>query len=223
MRALVIGGTGLVGRHLVNVLMADERFSEVAVFARRSTGLAGGKLTEHLVDFGDPSTWRELVRGDVLFSTLGTTLKEAGSKLAQYEVDYNYQLNFATAAAGNGVGRYALVSTVGADAGSMFFYLRIKGELEEKVLRLPFSGISILRPTQLYGEREQPRRSEERALSVMKFFNGLGLMKGRRPVHARTVTAALVEAALTTVDKKVYEAKDIRLLSSRYNEQILGD
>lgn len=219
----MIGGTGLVGRQLLDLLLADERFDEVAVFTRRSTGRAGGKLVEHMVDFGDPSTWRELVQGDVLFSTLGTTLKQAGSKLAQYEVDYSYQLNFATAAAGNGVGSYVLVSTAGADDSSIFFYPRIKGELEEKVLRLPFEGISILRPTQLYGDRERVRRNEERALSFMKFVNGLGVMKGRRPIHARTVAAAMIEAALTTSDKKVYEAKDIRLLSSRYNQEMLGE
>lgn len=136
-------------------------------------------------------------------------------------VDYTYQLNFAAAAAGNGVKKYVLVSTAGADSKSWFFYLRIKGELEDKVVRLPFDSISILRPTLLYGDRQEQRPGEERALSLMKFLNGAGILRSRRPVHARTVAAAMVESALESIGTSVLEIKEIRSASARYNEQAL--
>ena len=37
--------------------------------------------------------------GDVLFSALGTTKKDAGSKDSQYKVDFTYQFNVAKIAA----------------------------------------------------------------------------------------------------------------------------
>lgn len=81
MKALVIGGTGLVGRALLDLLVTDERFSEVAAFGRRPVGYSHPKITEHTVDISDPSAWREFLKGDVLFSSLGTTLEKAGGKM----------------------------------------------------------------------------------------------------------------------------------------------
>ncbi len=221
LKALVIGGTGMVGRQLLDLLIADSRFSEIAAFTRHNTGFDDLKLTEHFVDFGDPATWRELLEGDVLFSCLGTTRKQAGGKLRQYEVDFTYQYNFAAGAAGNGVPAYVLVSSAGADANSLFFYTRIKGELEEKVVKLPFENISILRPTQLYGKRDDKCPGEEMALSTVRSMNKLGIMRDKRPVNARTVAAAMVEAAVHSHGCNIYKISDIRRLSSWYNDHII--
>ena len=89
--AIVIGATGLVGSELVQQLLDDERFSLVKIFVRRSFGKQHPKLEEHIIDFDKIHEWGHLVSGDVLFSALGTTLKQAGGKEAQYRIDYNYQ------------------------------------------------------------------------------------------------------------------------------------
>src|SRR5687767_15068207 len=98
MTALVIGATGLVGSELVNQLLSDNKFEKLIVFVRRSIGKEHSKLTEHIIDFDSPRQWNMLVHGDVLFSTLGTTLKQAGSKGAQFKIDYTYQYQFAKVA-----------------------------------------------------------------------------------------------------------------------------
>ena len=136
--AVVIGATGLVGSELVALLLADSRFETVKVFVRRSTGRQHPKLEEHLVNFDAVETWKEQLTGDVLFSAMGTTLKQAGSKDAQYKIDYTYQYNVAKAAAENGVPQYVLISSAGASPKSRIFYSRMKGELEESVKKLTF-------------------------------------------------------------------------------------
>lgn len=95
MKSNVIGATGLVGKQLVQQLLNDNRFEKVRIFVRRETGLKHPKLEQQIVDFGDENTWSKLLTGNVLFSALGTTLKQAGSKEKQYEIDFTFNLNFA--------------------------------------------------------------------------------------------------------------------------------
>src|SRR5690606_10772270 len=97
----------------------------------RSLDIRHEKLHVHVIDFDKPEQWERLVDGDVLFSCLGTTLKAAGSKEAQWNVDYGYQYAFAKAARNNGVNSYVLVSASNASPSSPFFYAKMKGKLEE--------------------------------------------------------------------------------------------
>ena len=115
--AIVIGATGLVGSALTSQLLEHPEFSGVKVFVRRSTHLSHQKLREHIVDFDKIDDWKHLLQGDVLFSAMGTTLNKAGSKAAQYRIDYTYQYNVAAAAASNGVPAYVLISSAGASDG----------------------------------------------------------------------------------------------------------
>jgi uncharacterized protein YbjT (DUF2867 family) len=102
MKALVIGATGATGKDLVNQLLNDQDFEEVNMFVRKPIDIQNNKLKVHLVNFEKPEEWKDLVKGDVAFSCLGTTLKAAGSKEAQRKVDYDYQYEFAQAAKENG-------------------------------------------------------------------------------------------------------------------------
>lgn len=192
--ALVIGSTGLVGGHLIRELAADPRFDRIVSFARRRPSFEHPKLDAQVVDFRAPVSWADRVRGDVLFSALGTTRKQAGSNDAQYEVDYTFQFNAAKAAAANGVRTLALVSSSGADPGSRIFYSRIKGELERDVCALGFPRVRILRPGILDGDREQRRPAEHAAATVMQALRFVPGLKALRPIHGRFVARALIQA-----------------------------
>lgn len=194
--ALLIGATGLVGDHLLRQLLLDERFDRLKVFVRRPTGYQSPKLEEQVVDFDQPQTWSEALTGDVLFSTLGTTLRQAGSQEAQYKVDYTYQYRTAQAAAANGVSAFVLVSSAGADADSFVFYNRMKGELERDIKRLPFRRIRILQPGVLAGGRAQVRLGEKIGLVLASVVGAVPPLRAYRPIHARVVAQAMINAAL---------------------------
>jgi uncharacterized protein YbjT (DUF2867 family) len=196
MTALVLGATGLVGKALTEQLLADDRFSQVEVFVRRSTGLTSPKLVEHIVNYDEMGEWGKKLQGDVLFSGLGTTLKTVGSQEAQYQVDYTYQFQAAAMAAKQGVQRYVLISSAGADAGSRIFYSRMKGELDEAVQALPFAQATILRPGILEGDRKEERMGEVIGIFLARWGTRLlPWWRGYRPIHAKTVARAMIQAA----------------------------
>ena len=89
MHALIIGATGATGRALLDTLLADTAFTQVSIFVRRPLALDHPKLAIHVIDFEQPHTWQHHVRGDALFSCLGTTLKDAGSQQTQWRIDYD--------------------------------------------------------------------------------------------------------------------------------------
>ncbi|HUS63168.1 MAG TPA: NAD-dependent epimerase/dehydratase family protein [Kofleriaceae bacterium] len=192
---VVVGATGLVGSHIVRQLLDDARVAEVVVLARRATGVEHAKLSEHVVDFDQPAAWRHLVRGDALFSAMGTSRRAAGGREAQYKVDHTYQLQVAEAGATSGVSTYVLISSVGARLGSPSFYLRMKAELERDVAALGLRRACILRPGPLAGEREERRRGEEVTAAVLRVLPRWRALAGVRPVQGADVARAAIEAA----------------------------
>lgn len=192
--AIVLGATGLIGSHVTELLLNDERYSSVKIFHRRSTGIDHEKLEEHIIDFDAIDRWKDLLTGDELYSAMGTTIKKAGNKDAQYKIDVTYPLKVAVAAAENGVKKYSLVSSAGADKDSKLFYPRIKGELEEAVMGLPFTLITIMRPSVLDGDRNENRPGEAFAIFAMNILGKLPGLSKYRPIHARTVAHGMIQS-----------------------------
>jgi uncharacterized protein YbjT (DUF2867 family) len=207
-KAIVIGATGMVGTQLIQLLIENEDFSEIVTLVRRKSGVSNPKLTEYIINFDEPETWKNYVTGDVLFSTMGTTMAQVKTKKAQYDVDFNYQFTVAKIAANNGVSSYVLVSSAGANPTSKNFYLKMKGELEFAVQSLPFKTVIILQPGQLTGNRIHNRRSEKIGIIIMDGLNKLGLFKRYKPIHAFTVASAMIKAVKVKVSS-IYSLDEI--------------
>jgi uncharacterized protein YbjT (DUF2867 family) len=207
--ANVIGATGLVGKQLVKQVLENENFGKVRIFVRRNSGISHPKLEQLVVDFAKEETWAKELTGDVLFSALGTTLKQAGNKEKQYEVDFTFNLNFARKAKENGIENYVLVSSIGANSNSSIFYTRIKGELDDAVSKPGFKNLVILRPSSLTGERNENRWMEKMSIPVARFVTKF-VLKKYRPISGETVAQAMINAVLNPNPKKtIWEGDEV--------------
>jgi uncharacterized protein YbjT (DUF2867 family) len=181
MKALIIGATGATGRDLVSVLLRDSDYTEVVAFVRRPSGLAHPKYSEIITAFEKLEAVSDSISGDVWFSCLGTTLKAAGSKEKQWQIDYDIPVKFAGIAWRNGVPKAVLVSAYGASAASRVFYSKLKGTLDDAILKLGFASCVIFRPGFLL--RKATDRAGERVIAYgLKFLNGLGMFRKFRPM-----------------------------------------
>lgn len=194
MKALVIGATGATGKDLVSQLLNDKDFEEVDVFVRKPIDIQNDKLKVHVVNFENPDEWKNMVKGDVAFSCLGTTLKTAGSKEAQRKVDYDYQYEFAKAAKENNVDDYILVSAYGANPKSKIFYSKMKGELEEAVKQLHFNKITIFKPGMLE-RKDSDRAGEVLGSRIIKFANKIGLLESQKPLPTDILAKAMINSS----------------------------
>ena len=186
------GATGLVGRLILEGLLADTSIQTVHVLGRRKPRAAHAKLTCHVVDF---AALPPLPPVEEAYLALGTTIKVAGSQAAFRAVDFDANLAVARAALAVGARRCGLVSAMGADAKSSVFYNRVKGELEEALAQLPFEGIVIARPSLLIGNREelgQPARPLEKLGEAFSKILGPLIPANYRPIAAAKVARTLV-------------------------------
>lgn len=197
MKAIVIGATGAVGKDLVEELLSRRECEKIITFTRRPLDIKSEKIESCIIDFDRPSDWAHLVKGDVLFSALGTSLKQAGSKEAQYRIDHDYQLSFAKAARENGVPHVVLVSSLGANRSSSFFYMKLKGIIERDVEALQFPQLSILRPPSLI-RKHAKRPAETVSVKLFQLANALGLFKTMAPVPTEAVARKMADLGLET-------------------------
>lgn len=194
MKALVIGATGATGKDLVDVLLQDSAYTEVVAFVRRTGALKHPKLTEIITDFDKLEEVAESITGDVWFSCLGTTLKAAGIKEKQWHIDHDIPLAFARIARRNGVPVAVILSAHGADASSKVFYSKVKGSLDEAIIRLGFTTCLIFRPGFLL-RKDTDRPSERLIAAGLKFVNRLGLFRKFRPLPTLTLAGKMATTA----------------------------
>lgn len=218
--AIVIGATGLVGNELTQALLRDSRVEKVKTFVRRPSENKHEKLEEYVVDFSDMDSWKKHIEGDVLYSAMGTTLRAAGSKDAQYHVDYELQFRIAKFAAMHGVPEYVLVSAAGSSPDSMIFYSRIKGELERDIKKLPFETIHILRPGMLEGKRSDTRAMERISIGLAKALSFVPWLKKYEPIKGKDVAKAMINATFRhVVGIHTYSLEKVAQLAERDNLQ----
>ena len=192
--AIVLGGTGLVGSALIQQLILDENYQKIIVLTRRNLDFSNPKMEVKMVDFDKISDYQNEIKGDVLFSSMGTTIGKAKTKENQYKIDYTYQYEVAKLAAQNGVKNYVLISSAGANANSKIFYSKMKGELDAAVQQLPFEKITILRPSFLDGDRKESRLGEKIGMAVFKLVAWIPGIKKYRPIHVNQVAQAMRNA-----------------------------
>lgn len=195
---LITGATGLVGGHLLRMMTQEPRITRITAVTRRPLPeLPAGvinphdpQLTDALAQVTDPV--------DIVFCCLGTTRREAGSKEAFVHADYTLVVDTALTGQRLGANHLLVVSAMGANARSPFFYNRVKGEMEEALIAQSWPHLTIARPSMLLGDR-QHRRLNESLLAPL-----FGLLPGNwKSIQARDVARAMLNDALSPAKKGV--------------------
>jgi uncharacterized protein YbjT (DUF2867 family) len=190
--ALIAGATGLVGGHLLRLLLEDDTWDRVVSVGRREVGVRHDKLEQALTQLPQVP---ELPPIDDAFCALGTTIKQAGSQDAFRMVDHDAVVALAEAASQAGATAFLHVTAMGANARSRVFYNRVKGETERDVAALGIPTTVAFRPSILDGDRAEPRLGENVGLAVMRTLRPV---LGRyAPTAADDVARAMVHRART--------------------------
>ena len=200
-RVLLAGATGLVGRALLHQLLADPMVGEVRALTRRALSRSellgrGGhppgdeRLQVCEIDFERLDRHTELFEVDWVCCAMGTTIRKAGSRAAFRQVDFDYPFQMAQLARAHGARQLLLVSAMGADADSRFFYNRVKGELEDALSELDYESVCVAQPSLLAGERGEFRLAERLGLAL-----GFLMPERFKPVQAAQVAAGLLAVA----------------------------
>jgi uncharacterized protein YbjT (DUF2867 family) len=194
--ALIAGATGLVGNELLQQLISGRQYHTISLLSRHEVETTSKRVETIIVDY-DQLTDEQIPAVDDVFCCLGTTMNKAGSKEAFRKVDYDYPLRVAEITRRKGARQYLLVSAMGADPNSYFFYNRVKGEVEEAIARLDFEAFHTFRPSMLLGERTETRTGEQIGQAVMQSVAPLmvGGLKKYQAIAASTVAEAMVYVA----------------------------
>ena len=205
---LLVGATGLVGREVLRLALADPRVKHLAAPTRRPLA-PHSHLTNPQVDFdalpSDAPWWK----ADAVICTLGSTIKKAGSKEVFHRIDHDYPLAVARHARAHGTRSFALNSSTGADPHAKSFYLRTKGELERDLDACGFPSLTLVRPSLIGGHRDESRPAERLAMFLMATFRPV-IPRRYRMVPAESIARALLEAALAAIPgRHVIESEGI--------------
>lgn len=214
-RAVVLGGSGLVGGELLRLLASQP--GAVRALVRRPLAAAPPGVEQVVVNFGSPPLGA--LSAPDLHCCLGTTLAKAGGQAAFRAVDFDLPLALARRALAEGARRLFLVTASGADAGSALFYNRVKGELEAAVSALTFSAVHILRPSLLLGARADSRPAEAVAQRLVPLFSPLlvGPLRRYRPISGTAVARALKAlAAGSDTGVHIHESDRIQAFSDAW-------
>lgn len=209
--AIIIGSTGLVGSHLVEQLIRSKYYSKIILLNRRKSTYNHSKIEEQVINFDQPDL--NSVLGEDVFCAIGTTIKKAGSKEAQFKIDCEYPSQLAKLLHSKNAKQFILVSSIGANINSGNFYLRTKGQLEKNIEALNYGACLILRPSFILGHRNEFRLGEKIGIIFMKVLAPLmlGPIKKYKGVQASDIATKMIAVANENFKgKHVFESDSIK-------------
>lgn len=191
--ALIAGGTGLIGKQVLQLLLESANYSKVIALSRRDLE-SHAKLVQIKMEFGNITEKGHSLKADDVFCCLGTTISKVGSKEKFRQVDFYYPFLLAKIMHSAGAKQYLLISSLGANKASRIFYNEVKGEVEEAVSTVGFETVHVLRPSLLLGTRTEKRSGEDAAKFFYKVF-GFLIPEKYKAIEAIKVAKAMVHFA----------------------------
>jgi len=198
--AIIAGASGLIGKDLVQKLINSDQYRLIYVLSRKKSDFVREKIRELVIDFEKIAQLKFDEPIDDVFCTLGTTMKQAGSRDNFKKVDYEYIVALANLGKQYGASKFIVISAMGANSKSAVFYNKIKGMTEDALKNIGFNQLIILRPSLLLGVRVEKRFSERLSGIFMKFFNFL-IPDNYKAIQAEKVAQNMLKMALKSTEK----------------------
>lgn len=217
-KALVLGANGLVGSHCISLLLEDDNYSQIIAATRKPLLVNNNKLTTLVIDFNDMESELATLEVDDVFCCLGTTMKKAGSKQAFNYADFELPVRAAKWAKQNNVAQYLIVTAMAANPNSLFFYNRVKGNVQTSLQQINLPALHILQPALLLGKREEKRPLERigKNIATPLSFLLLGPLKKYRPIKGESVANAMIYIGKQNQrGTYVYPSHEIQKISDR--------
>ncbi len=210
--AIILGATGLTGGMLLKQLIEDERYSNIKLFSRKSSGISHPKIEEHIIDMVHLRAHAENFTGNDVFCCVGTTNAKTPDKELYHKIDYGIPVSAARLSKTNGIHTFIVISALGADSESRIFYNRTKGEMENAILEFELPKTHILQPSLIGGKREEKRPGEYFFKVLMKIFNPLlfGPLKKYRTIQPETIVSVMIWLANNQFEKKRVISDEIK-------------
>lgn len=213
--AIILGATGLTGGALLQNLIRDPRYNKIILFSRSKTEIKHGKVEEHLVDLFKPEDQKSTFIANEVFCCVGTTKQKTPNKEIYRKVDYGIPVTAAKLCKENKIENFLVISALGADTESRFFYNRTKGEMEKVVLKQKIKNTYIFQPSLITGKREEKRPMEFIWKQFMKMANFLmfGPLKKYQGIPAETIAKAMITVANQGYKRIRIESDEIKKIA----------
>lgn len=194
MQAVLFGGTGLTGNHILNLLNNDSDFKSILVVSRKKITYSSNKISNKVINFSEPIEIESCIKKDtIVFSCIGTTQAQVkGNKKKYKEIDFDITLNIANSCKKLNAKKFLFISSGGAKSSNSNFYLKLKGEIEDAVIKTNNNSLFILKPSLLIGKRKNSRFIESIGQAIMPLFSYL-LPQSIKAVKASTVAKCMLE------------------------------
>jgi uncharacterized protein YbjT (DUF2867 family) len=218
--AVIVGATGLTGSHLLELLLKDARCGKVITLSRKQIAQQHPKLEQHLVDLMDPSTYKDVLKGDHLFICTGTTQAKTPDPKDYYRIEHDLPVLVAKIARENEVRKVIVVSALGASPESKFMYNRGKGEMERDIEQLHFTESYFVQPALIGGDREEKRTFESAWKKFQQIIDPLlvGFLKKYRTIHPATIAQSMIYVAVSGYKEARIESATLKEIAAQYQQ-----
>ena len=209
--ALLFGSSGLIGGHLLNILIQNSDYNKIKIFVRSEPEIKDSKIEIIKTDFNNLKNHMEDIKGDDCFFCIGTTKKNSPDKNEYKRIERDIPVKIGEIAKTNSVNSFLYVSSGFADPKNSGDYLRYKGEVEEKLKKLNFSKLGIMRPSFLMGNRKEKRLGEKIGIFLFKLFSPLflGPLKKMKPIQSEKVAKAMIKVSNDDFQQTIFESNEI--------------
>jgi uncharacterized protein YbjT (DUF2867 family) len=206
--AIILGATGLTGSLLLRRLIADDSYSTIKLFSRRTTGNPSPKIKEFIGDILQLEQFKNDFTADVVYCCVGTTSAKTKDRVIYKAIDFGIPFTAAKLAKENSIPTFLVISSMGANTRSKIFYSRTKGEMEQAVLDQKIPHTYILRPSLILGDRNESRMAENAGAFIMKLAGSLlvGKLKTYRAIEADRIAAAMISLAQSKPDLRIVKS-----------------